>query len=107
MSTAPRMIQHKDLINLRAAVEHAYTKDADIDMIWAHGTDTLALTYYAVVNTKDGSGAPYVPVTAVYGTPGGAGTGWAGMTLTPGTAVAHSYTARSHQTRRGGPPNSE
>ena len=93
MSTAPRMIQHKDLINLRSAVEHAYTKDADIDMIWAHGTDTLALTYYAVVNTKDGSGTPYVPVTAVYGTPGVASTGWAGMTLTPGTAVAHSYTA--------------
>jgi len=98
MAQMPQAINIKDLTNLRMAVEKTWGKDAEIEMIWAHGTDKSALTYFLVVNKKDGTGTPYINASAVYAQYGsnttpGVISNPGGMTVTAGTAVAKSYTA--------------
>ncbi len=94
----PHKIGHKDLNNLRIAVEFTYGHSAEVTAIWAHGDDPLALTYFAVVDTQDGTGTPFVPVSAVYSPYGvnvvaGTDATPGGLVMTPGAAVAHEYLA--------------
>lgn len=97
MAQAPQYLTHRDINNLRMAVEKTYGVPAQIEAVWAHGTDKIALTYFLVVNKNDGTGTPYINASAVYtvlqNTTPGTITYPGGMAVTSGTAVAKSYTA--------------